>query len=286
MTPSTIVVYAGKGTKTANETAYSISAEIDHNTHSVIFASAADIRKGTILKDAALLAMPGGADRHYCEELDGQGTDNIAAFARRKALIAICASAFFSCDGIEYHAGLPDEVISPRLLKLFPGTAYSIDHTYGHIYDEKARSIFAPQIKLKDGKALDIYCHGGCAFRPNPGQEFGLIGSELMAEVRYEALPGKPVAIARVNYPENGIAILSGVHFEMPSAVVAGHLRSHGRLFDPVITALEKAEKSRRVLTRSILRQCGVMIRHNPLPIEPLISFLQLPALQPIPLAL
>jgi glutamine amidotransferase-like uncharacterized protein len=212
--------------------------------------------------------------------LNGAGTNNIAAFARRNAVLGLCAGGYFGARRIEYHKGFHDEVIEERGLGLFPGTAISIDTAFGRPYDNDLQSITTPSMALFSGEKFSVYLHGGAVFKPDPGYEFGVIRSDLMEMGRFSDLPGQPVCIARTNYPEGGVAILSGVHFELPAAWVAGHLKTHSEDYRHIGIALESAERQRRMLFLSALKQCGIALSPEPRYdhlMNPLKSFLTRP---------
>ena len=264
--PGKIAVYNGKGAKLALETLESLRAEVDEDVNPVIPVDAADIRRGTILKETALFIGPGGDDRFFCEELDGAGTDNLSDFAMRMALLLFCGSSYFASPLIEYHKGLHDEVIATRRMGLYPGKAVSVDTDFNAPYDGKIQSVYTPIIEMANGKKFSCFAHGGCKFVLDPGYEFGGGAHKLIAIGRYDELPDKPVAIARINHSQGGISILSGVHFELPGPWVAGHLNfvPSGGDYTHIGSSLQASEPERRMLLRSSLRQCCVRLSDQP----------------------
>ena len=264
MTGRAIVVYAGRGASLAEITAESLRGEANEQVSPVQLADMHDIRDGKILKDAALLVMPGGADRPYCEDLNGEGTANIRAFALRRSFLAWCAGGYFAARRIEFHKGLDDEVVSPRELGLFPGTAVGSQIEFGVPYNNRITSVSTPTVELACGRRLAMYYHGGAAFRADPGYAFDAADGRLTALGRFADLPGKPVCIARTNHPEGGRSILSGVHFELPSDLIAGQLRTpRNRDYAHIGAVLQETEQQRRHLLRSILSECGVSLNRD-----------------------
>jgi biotin--protein ligase len=172
------------------------------------------IADGRWTRDAALLAIPGGADVHYAKHLNGVGNGNIRKFVESGgALLAICAGAYYCSSHVKFAIGTDIEVDGPRELKLFDGIAYGPlfkKYTYG-----SDKGACAAKITLHSPEGsfdLRSYYNGGCtfltkyqsfAFEPRHGVE--VLGT-------YSDFHGLPAIIkCRVGA---GMALLSGVHFE------------------------------------------------------------------------
>jgi biotin--protein ligase len=172
------------------------------------------IADGRWIGDAALLAIPGGADVHYAKHLNGVGNGNIRKFVESGgALLAICAGAYYCSSHVKFAIGTSIEVDGPRELKFFSGVAHGPlfkKYTYG-----SDRGACAVKISLHSpGGSFDFrsYYNGGCAFLTKyqdfafePVDDVEVLGT-------YSDFHGLPAMIkCRVGL---GVALLSGVHFE------------------------------------------------------------------------
>lgn len=175
----------------------------------VWFANADAIIDGRVLHMADIFVMPGGADLPYCRKLDGEGNDNIRAYVEKGGTyLGICAGAYYGCEALEYHKGREDEICAQRELAFAPAVAVGSIHDLAAPYDLTLNS--ASVITLQNG--LQTYYHGGPYFRLN-----GKV--DILA---YYNLPYIAPAVIRTPVGK-GMAILSGVHFEVTPHQLANH---------------------------------------------------------------
>lgn len=92
----------------------------------VMRCHADDIISGILSYNVTMLVMPGGADLHYCRQLNGAGNLRIAAAVERGMLyLGICAGMYYGSERVLW--GHPDmgmeQIAGPRELGFFPGAA-------------------------------------------------------------------------------------------------------------------------------------------------------------------
>mgnify|MGYP001804254009 CR=1 FL=1 len=91
----------------------------DYNIQTI---DSAEIKRKEWVKDAALLAMPGGADIAYMEKLNGQGNNIIKEYVKNGgSYLGICAGAYYASGEVEFDKDGPLEVLGKRELAFFPG---------------------------------------------------------------------------------------------------------------------------------------------------------------------
>jgi len=190
------------------------------------------------LDGASALVVPGGADTPYCRDLSGAGCTAIRRFVTNGGVyLGFCAGAYFAARSIEWNRGQPDEIIAPRELGFFAGTAVgpvSGPGTYDPASDRGARIV---RLLTHDGLEAWSFFNGGCAF----------IGDSPQTSViaRYADYPGTPAAAVTVQIGD-GLAILSGVHPEYdPAALPDEH---------PLKVRLAAVDSARHVILKRILQ--------------------------------
>lgn len=170
-----------------------------HFDAKIEFISAKKIIKKGI--NADLLIIGGGADRPYCQKLNGLGNAKIKEFIENGGFyLGICAGAYYGCEFVDFM-GEHEIIFGKRELALFAGTGKGslADLTQNHYYsnDEKSSTF----LKLNEWENELFYYHGGCAF---------INGTPENIIAHYEN--GLP-AIISGKYGK-GTYLLSGVHFE------------------------------------------------------------------------
>lgn len=91
---------------------------------------AAAIKNGALSDACRLLVMPGGRDLPFCSRLNGPGNQQIRDFVRSGgSYLGICAGGYYGSSCVEFAKGDPLlEVVGPRELSFFPGTAQGPVH--------------------------------------------------------------------------------------------------------------------------------------------------------------
>lgn len=199
---------------------------------------------------AMALVIPGGRDLPYHEKLKGQGCKKIRKFVEGGgSFLGICAGAYFACKSFSFEKGFPLEMVGERELKFYEGHAEGPILSYGtYDYDSfqgaKAAGISYRSIQ----EILPLYYHGGCGFKGT--DQFSQV--EVLAV--YEELKEKHPAIISCSVGE-GVAILSGVHFEISSS----HLNSQDVHLNPIIKRLATGEKNRLKVCEDIIQRLRIL---------------------------
>ncbi|MGM8884445.1 BPL-N domain-containing protein [Psychrobacter sp. 1U2] len=165
-----------------------------------------------------VLVMPGGADLPYCQNLNGQGNDNVREFiSKGNIYIGICAGGYYGAKEIQFSGQSYElghkrgyEINGARELALFSGTAIGSvsEFTDGQLYDETIASKAMVTLDYANEQQGEVYYHGGAYFIADKEAEFNVVAT-------YDN--GKN-AIVSGNFGQ-GKYLLSGVHFELSAEV-------------------------------------------------------------------
>ncbi|XP_071155912.1 uncharacterized protein [Mytilus edulis] len=260
-----IFVYYGKGvSKEATEMLFeSLKTMCGHYKISLI--SPEEIRKGDLLRTAALLAIGGGYDTGYIQALQSDGIRNIKNYVEGGgSYLGICAGAYLACRRIEFDKGGKFEVCGSRDLGFFPGVC--IGPTFpGFLYDSEAGA-HAAQIKTDDSMVTKISStdQGSKDIIPkdipdtylyfNGGGHFTLddkTSQNVKIIARYnnspDGIPHPAVVWCKVG---RGVAVLSGPHFEY----IADKLDPSIVYLKTVIPKMKQTLLSRDIFYRTILK--------------------------------
>lgn len=190
---------------------------------------------------ADLLLFPGGRDSHYCEQLDGVGTDRIRHFVEGGGrYFGICAGGYFGCRKIEFEKGGDLEVVGERRLQFFPGMGWGPALGHGTFRYGAPEGADLAELSWGDEQCA-VYYNGGCAFFPDEG------ATDFEVVARYREVEGSPAAIVDCSVGE-GRVILSGVHLEYRADQLDPHPQA-ARL----APRLRAAEEGRSRLFRTLL---------------------------------
>ena len=203
--------------------------------------SAAQVKKGMWVKDAAAFIMPGGADLPYATKLNGLGNKNIKKYVKNGGVyIGICAGAYYAASYVEFDKGGKIEVLGNRELKLFQGKAIGpILAPYN--YATNSGSIAAEITTIfKNIPIAHIYYNGGGFFESNNN----FPNTKVIAQYAKNKLP----AIVFINYGQ-GKVLLSGVHFEYDTNT----LPAKDKHTKNVIAVLGRYAADRKSLVNSLL---------------------------------
>jgi glutamine amidotransferase-like uncharacterized protein len=176
------------------------------------YCDATAIIAGILDPTVNLFVMPGGADLNFCEKLNGPGNRAIRNFVENGgSYLGICGGAYYACQDIVWAKGLDHEIIGPRELKFYSGTATGPIPEFMQGMDHEKSWLGAASIFTETQSVTVCYQAGPIFAEPQ-------IDTESVI-ARYTALPEQPPAIVESQIGK-GRVILSSPHIErlMPSA--------------------------------------------------------------------
>lgn len=161
--------------------------------------------------------MPGGADLLYASKLNGRGNQLLRDFVQLGGrYIGICAGAYYGSAYCEFHRGDTRgyEVLGSRELAFFPGSAVGpvlANYNYG---DDSGARVAKIQLELTS-EMFSSYVNGGCYFANVNSYD----NIKTLATYQNSGKSKGEAAIIEAQIG-NGLAILSGVHFEFNNSFV------------------------------------------------------------------
>lgn len=199
MSRNFVRIYAGDGVARDSLEDFQMALG-EYNTSEI---SAEELRSTEWMNTCKLLVLPGGRDLPYCKDLHGKAVENIQAFLNNGgAFIATCAGAYFASSHVEFAKGTEIEVIGDRELSIFSGTSigpYFKDFNYQKDTERWLR------LKCCDNASREVFYHGGGYFETSALQSNAtIIGSYKEGKA----------AMIKVDHQNNGVSLLSHVHFE------------------------------------------------------------------------
>lgn len=119
-----VCIYNGPGTADVEDYKAALMQVLPDNT-SFRYLGPDAVISNEFLEYCDLWVMPGGADKPYCEALNGQGNKNLRAFIESGGrYYGTCAGAYYAADNLLFDEQNPTRMINePRELKFFPGQA-------------------------------------------------------------------------------------------------------------------------------------------------------------------
>lgn len=173
---------------------------------SVTSIEASDIRAGMWKDSTALLIFPGGADKVYHTQLQGDGNRQILEYVEGGGrVLGVCAGAYYFAKKIHFE-GAPQQfpITEDRELGFFPGTACGplIPYVSGSSTGAAIFHVHSPD------SAFHAFYKGGCYFPYNPTYE----NCEWIAWVTHDGEKKYMVVGMQV---KKGYVIASGVHPEV-----------------------------------------------------------------------
>lgn len=210
-----ILIYTGPGTSIASNRHTLLCLRAIFSPHYAVTT----ITDKQLLEEpwpshTSMLVMPGGADLPFCERLNGRGTALIRQYVRNGGrYLGICAGAYFGAAFCEFEPNTPLEVIGPRQLAFYKGTARgTVFKGFNYNTDSGVR---AALLSSPTGDAFRAYYNGGCLF--DDGDPDAEILSQYMDPIECECTRGKPAAVVykRVG---RGHVVLTGAHIEYITA--------------------------------------------------------------------
>lgn len=193
------------------------------------------------MKHTDLLIIPGGRDIPYDRLLKGRAVENIRRFVENGGkFLGICAGGYFGAKEVVFEKGTDLEVHETRDLQFFPGSAVgTLFPTRPFVYGSESGA-HAPSIRLGD-ELVPLYYNGGCYFADAKAHPVKILGT--YADYKDEA------AIVSCHIGK-GVALLSGVHFEVrpstllrentPQDVYERLIQSESKRKDFIITILKE----------------------------------------------
>ena len=173
----------------------------------------------------ALLVFPGGADKGYCQTLNGKGNRRIRQYVERGgSFLGFCAGAYYGSQRCEFEKGKKSmEVVGDRELAFYPGTCRGLAYpgfVYGSEAGARAVGINVQREAFKEGSAPDTfrsYYNGGGVFVDAP--KFRDRGVEILSNYTQKPDVNSGEGAAAVVYCkiEEGAAILACPHPEYAS---------------------------------------------------------------------
>ncbi len=161
--------------------------------------------------------MPGGADLLFASKLNGRGNQLLRDFVQLGGrYIGICAGAYYGSAYCEFHRGDTRgyEVLGSRELAFFPGSAVGpvlANYNYG---DDSGARVAKIQLELTS-EMFSSYVNGGCYFANVNSYD----NIKTLATYQNSGKSKGEAAIIEAQIG-NGLAILSGVHFEFNNSFV------------------------------------------------------------------
>ena len=123
-TPLAVCIYSGPGAADVKDYQKALSEVMPEDT-SFQFLEPDAVISGEFAENCDLFVMPGGADRPYCEALNGVGNKNIQAFIEAGGrYYGTCAGAYYGTDNLLFDEQNPAQMMNEtRELKFFNGQA-------------------------------------------------------------------------------------------------------------------------------------------------------------------
>ncbi|MCA9506953.1 MAG: hypothetical protein KC505_00850 [Myxococcales bacterium] len=244
-------IYADKGTcmECVVETEKSLSNELSNYSIKRIMAD--ELLMSRWQGEAALLVIPGGRATPYAELLNGKGNDLIRQFVEGGgSVLGLCAGGYYGGAFVEFAKDTTMEVVRKHELAFFPGTVIGpVLADYDYYSESGARAARIKWIgvgeSLYERKATLYYNGGGYFAQANEYPKTSVIAT-------YEGVHNNPAAIIEVLVAQ-GVAILSGVHFEYNCSVL-------NRIDWELNNFIEEYNCQRRELLRNVLSRLGLKL--------------------------
>lgn len=242
-----VLVYAGRGTSElcVRETLASLRSSLGRS-YEIKSIDASTLNGAPWETNCALLVMPGGRDTPYTQDITAMAINRIRKWIREAggSYLGICAGAYFACEKIEFDRGGPLEIVGPRDLGVFPGTAIGpIGAPF--VYDSHQGATAERIIRSDNGEAFRVYSNGGCHFEAGPEAKPDILaayGDGRPALVSVQVGKGRVVLIG--NHPEFQASSLDTIKNELP--------------FD--LELLRECEGARISLWNTVMRRLGLHI--------------------------
>ncbi|XP_041365199.1 biotin--protein ligase-like [Gigantopelta aegis] len=198
-----------------------LSTLIHPDYHVVEYIKPEEIQCGLWKRNAALITFGGGYDEGFIGALRKEGLKQVQTYVESGgSYLGLCAGGYFGCDRIEFDKHGPLQVCDERHLKFFPGICRGPVFPGFKYRSFKGASAASVTYKPLSGQPVTFSSYY------NGGGQFTLYGegdSDQTVEILawYNSLPGTPAAIVKSVVGDNGLAILTGIHPEYDSSLLA-----------------------------------------------------------------
>lgn len=167
-----------------------------------------EICAGTWKGTTSLLIFPGGADKIYHAQLQGEGNRQIREYVENGGkILGICAGAYYLAAKIQFKGANPQQfpITEDRELGFFPGTACGplIPYVSGSSIGAAIFNVYGP-----NRTSFHAFYKGGCYFPYNPTYT----DCEWIASVDFSGEKKWMIVGMQV---KKGYVIASGVHPEV-----------------------------------------------------------------------
>ncbi|KAJ3327210.1 biotin holocarboxylase synthetase [Blyttiomyces sp. JEL0837] len=207
----------------------------------------------------SLLVFPGGRDLPYLEGLSPKGTSIIRSWVQGGGkYLGICAGAYFASSRVEFEVGGSLEVVGPRDLALYKGTAKgSVTSKFSYNDDSPGHLV---KVALASGswlsnavgkESVHLYCNGGPFFEHADSDQGEAVS--ILATYQDNVVPdavGKPAIIECAS--GLGRTLLVGPHIEFDLFAATSVPNS------PV--SLKDGETTRQRLLHHLLQHLGLTV--------------------------
>lgn len=247
-----IVVYSGPGVLKSgiDHIKNTLEQSLSKNVH-IQTISYKELIENNWEKETSLFILPGGADLPYVRKLNGKGNEKLRNFVESGgAFLGICAGSYFAGNFVEFALNSPIEVQGSRELGFFPGIVRGPIIKDYHYESQKGAA--SPAIRWNTSFSFastshfTVYYNGGGYFVDAKEKS----NTEILA---FYDLPEEYAAIVECRVGE-GLAILSGVHFEYDHNI----LNKDDPFLQDILPQLEKGNVNRLLLSRHIFNRFGL----------------------------
>ncbi|KAI1338793.1 class II aaRS and biotin synthetase [Xylariaceae sp. FL0016] len=224
----------------------------------------------------ALLVFPGGADRFYCQALDGRGNAKITTYVRAGGnYMGFCAGSYYASKCCEFE--LDDPVLAvrgDRELAFFPGVCRGSAYKgFQYRSEVGARAIqlavdtnaFDPKTNVP--KTLTSYYNGGGVFVKADQADHVQVLAAYADDLNVSSDDNVRAAVVYCKV-EQGAAILSGPHPEFSEANLTAHKDIAG--YDDLRARLREDDTNRVSFLEACLLKLGLKVNEEPTGVPPL----------------
>lgn len=265
MTGINILIYSGNGTSpnSVRHTQHTLKLLLGH-AYDIVKVDAQVLRTEPWEESCAMLVVPGGRDKPYCNDLNGVINDRIKRYVRAGGrYLGLCAGAYYASRMIEFEMDRPDmQVCGKRELAFFPGLCRGTVYP-GFVYDSERGARSAPvqldspllQPYYPDAlvpKVINMYYNGGGYFvRAFEYPDVEILGRFVEPGIcKDEEHPAAAVQ-CRVG---DGTAVLISTHPEYDMGGLSPHENAS------LVEELKASEEDRKTFLRVVFARMGLQV--------------------------
>lgn len=212
-----VLIYADRGVyyECLEQTRQNLSRELSEK-YIIRAITAEDLMSAEVISNTSLIVFPGGVATAFAERLNGEGNKLIRNFVESGGgYLGLCGGGYYAGAFVDFARGTELALKKSHELAFFSGTVVGPALKSFDYFSCQGECIAEVSIHHSD-YLLDnakLYCNGGGYFE----NASNFANTSVIAS--YKTLENTPAAIIKVKV-EQGIAILSGVHFEYESNVL------------------------------------------------------------------